>query len=103
VPETKDILDWCFTLAALVFGVFGFLYSVFATASFQASPERPERPPITAFLRKFCRVAVLVLFVLTGLAFVVCLKSAVSWETWVIVTVIAILTFFSASLAYKME
>ena len=31
---TKDILTWCFTVAALVFGVYGFLYSTYATASF---------------------------------------------------------------------
>jgi hypothetical protein len=49
--EPRDILDWCFTLASLDFGVFGFLYSVYATASFQATPEHPVRPPITEYIK----------------------------------------------------
>jgi hypothetical protein len=44
--EPKDILEWCFVLGALDFGVFGFLYSTYATASFQATPANPVRPPI---------------------------------------------------------
>jgi hypothetical protein len=103
LPETKDILNWCFTLAALDFGVFGFLYSVYATASFQATPENPARPPITDFLRKFCRVAVLVLVILFVLSVIVSLDTGVDWRTWVIVFCVALLTFFSAFLAYKME
>jgi hypothetical protein len=66
--EPKDILDWCFTLASLDFGVFGFLYSVYATASFQATPEHPVRPPITQYLKRFCQAVVAVLIVLTLLA-----------------------------------
>jgi hypothetical protein len=90
-------------LAALDFGVFGFLYSVYATASFQATPENPARPPITDFLRKFCRVAVLVLVILFVLSVIVSFNTGVGWETWVIVFCVALLTFFSAFLAYKME
>lgn len=103
MPETKDILNWCFTLAALDFGVFGFLYSVYATASFQATPESPARPPITDFLRKFCRVSVLVLVILFVLSVIVSLNTRAGWETWVIVFCVALLTFFSTFLAYKME
>jgi hypothetical protein len=64
--ETKDILAWCFTVAALVFGVFGFLYSTYAAAMFQLTPKDPVPPPITKSLKLFCRAAVVVLFVLTN-------------------------------------
>lgn len=98
--ETKDILNWCFTLAALDFAVFGFLYSTYAAASFQADPARP---PITQYLRHFCRVVVFVLVTLTALAAVISYKAGATYPLWIIIACFVLLTIFSVVLAYKME
>jgi hypothetical protein len=37
------------------FGAFGFLYSVYAAANFQATPTSPPRPPIVQYIRRFCQ------------------------------------------------
>jgi hypothetical protein len=103
VIEAKDILGWCFTIAALDFGVFGFLYSVYAAASFQVSPTNPVRPPITRYLRRFCQVVILVLIALTTLAAVTSYRATAGYETWLIIACFAVLTLFSMILAYKME
>jgi ABC-type polysaccharide/polyol phosphate export permease len=101
--EPKDILDWCFTLASLDFGVFGFLYSVYAAASFQATPERPVRPPITRYLRRFCQAVVAVLVILTLLAAFTSYSAAVDWQVWLIIFCFLLLTGFSLVLVFRME
>jgi hypothetical protein len=101
--EAKDILGWCFTLAALDFGVFGFLYSVYATASFQATTNNPARPPIVHDLRRFCRAVAAVLVVLTGLSGVATYQAGAGIQIWIIVLCVALLTGFSVMLASKME
>jgi hypothetical protein len=101
--EPKDILEWCFVLGALDFGVFGFLYSTYATASFQAAPANPVRPPITRYLKQFCRAVVLVLIVLTGLAAHTSYQAAMVWQVWVIVACFILLAGFSLVLVFKME
>jgi hypothetical protein len=97
--EAKDILGWCFTIASLVFGVFGFLYSTYATAMLQAAPA----PPITRYLRRFCWLLAFILVVLTGLAGFTSYDAAVGLSTWLIVGCFVILTVFSVGLAFKME
>jgi hypothetical protein len=101
--ELKDILDWCFTLASLDFGVFGFLYSVYATASFQATPEHPVRPPITQYLKRFCQAVVAVLVVLTLLAAFTSYTAAVGFQVWIIIFCFFLLAGFSLVLVFKME
>jgi quinol-cytochrome oxidoreductase complex cytochrome b subunit len=96
---TKDILTWCFTVAALVFGVFGFLYSTYATASFQAAQTASPRPPIVYVLRRFCRVLAVILAVLTGLAAAASFSAGVALQTWIIVGCFIVLTFMSVWLA----
>lgn len=99
--EPKDILNWCFTVGAMVFGVFGFLYSVYATGMFQVTPERPMPPPITIYLRRFCRVIATILVVMTVMAGTTAFRATVGWETWVIIVCLAALTTFSVRLAWK--
>ena len=83
--ETKDILNWCFTVGALVFGVFGFLYSTYAAAKFQATTDHLDLPAIVKFLRVFCWAIALVLMVLTSLAAVASFGASVGPQTWIIV------------------
>ena len=97
--DAKDILSWCFTVAALNFGVFGFLYSTYATAMFQS----PAVPPITRYLRQFCQVLACVLVVLTGVATFTSYRAGVGISTWLIVSCFVVLTGFSAWLACRME
>jgi hypothetical protein len=97
--NAKDLLNWYFTVGAVVFGVFGFLYSVYATAMFQASPEHPDPPPITVFLRRFCRVAAAVLVVLTAMPAWVAFQARAGWETWVLIVAFGALAASSVWLA----
>ena len=46
------------TVAALLFGVLGFLYSVYATYSAAASVDHPIRPPIVQKIRLACKLIV---------------------------------------------
>jgi hypothetical protein len=110
VIEAKDILNWYFTVAALFFGVFGFLYSTYAAASFQVTPERPIRPPITTTLRFFCRILVLVIALLTVVAIVTSYNAGILWSTWmgrsvwIMIGCFVVLAGIAAFLAYwKME
>jgi hypothetical protein len=103
VIEAKDILNLCFTLAALDFGVFGFLYSVYAAASFQAMPTSPARPPIVQYIRRFCQAVAGVLLVLTVLAAVTSYQAGAGFQIWIIVFCMVVLTGFSVVLAFKME
>jgi hypothetical protein len=101
---TKDILTWCFTVAALVFGVYGFLYSTYATASFQAAQIAAPRPKIVYALRLFCRVLACILAVLTGLAGIASFSAGVGLQTWIIVGCFIVLTVMSVWLAmFSME
>ena len=43
---------------AILFGVFGFLYSVYGLYSSLATPSTPRRPPIVKRLRQVCRFIV---------------------------------------------
>ena len=86
----------------MVFGVFGFLYSVYATGMFQVTPDRPMPLPITIYLRRFCRVIVTILTAMTIMAGVTGLRAAVGWETWIMIVCFAALTIFSIRLAWKM-
>ncbi len=51
-------------VAAILFGVFGFLYSVYALYSSMATPAAPARAPICVTLGNLCR-GLAVLFVVT--------------------------------------
>jgi hypothetical protein len=102
--ETKDILNWCFTVAALVFGVFGFLYSAYATASFAAAQAGSARPMVVYDLRRFCRLLAGILVVLTGLAAVSSASAGASAgvgpQTWIIVGCCGVLSIVSAVWAF---
>lgn len=97
--EARDILTWCFTVAALTFGVFGFLYSTYAGAMLQTAAV----PPITRDLRRFCWALAFVLVVLTGLAAFTSYRAEVGFSTWLIVCCFVALMIFTVGLAYKME
>jgi hypothetical protein len=101
--ETKDLLNWYFTVGALVFGVFGFLYSVYASAMFQATPEKPMPAPITVFLKLYLRVVVAVLTVLTVTSAVTGFRASAGWETWVLILCFVVLTGFSIRLAWRLS
>jgi len=101
--EAKDILDWCFTVAALDFGVFGFLYSTYATAMFQLTPDNPVPPPITRYLKHFCRIVALVLVVLTLISVATSYETGAGPSVWAIVLCFVVLTGFSVVLAFRMD
>lgn len=102
--DAKDILEWCYVVGALDFGVFGFLYSVYATAMFTDGAP----PPIVGFLRSFCRIISTVLLALT-------LVAAVETSLWlseheftfvglsivVFLASLAVLTGYAIYLAFK--
>jgi len=60
MPEFPSIAIQAFLgSAAILFGIFALLYSIFATASLQVTPQNPQRPPIVHTLRWLCRAIAL--------------------------------------------
>ncbi|WP_310630675.1 hypothetical protein [Paraburkholderia sp.] len=101
--ENKDILEWCYVVGTLQFGVFGFLYSVFATAALAKGP----RPPITVYLRQFCRVIAITLLALTLTAGVGTYNAWLALgltfagvALWIILASLALVTGYSLILAF---
>ena len=100
--EAKDILNWCFTIAALNFGVFGFLYATYANALLEVTEDRPLPPPIVKYLRRFCRAVAGIQVVLTTLAAVNSYGTGATVSTWIIVGCFVVLTGFTVGLALRM-
>lgn len=102
MPEGKDIIEWCIVLGALIFGAFGFLYSVYATAQLEDEP-----PPIVEVLRTECRILSIILVVLTALAAATNVhvqSDLLSWSsvgTWIIVLCFVLVTGCSFHLAFN--
>lgn len=48
-------------VGAMLFGVFGFLYTVYAMYSSLATPEQPARAPICNVLKRLCRALAILL------------------------------------------
>lgn len=89
-----DIFGWSISLGALVFGVFGFLYAVFAAASWTVTPEHPNRPSVVHKIQRVCWILVGMLAVNALIAFTVSVQIscaagegllwAQTWATWVL-------------------
>jgi hypothetical protein len=101
--EAKDILEWCFTVGALVFGVFGFLYSTYAAAMFQLTRGDSAPPPIAKDLKCICWTLTIVLLALTVTSFVTSYEAGVTLSVWAIVVCFFVLTVVSLILAYRMD
>lgn len=104
MTEYKDILEWCYVVGTLQFGVFGFLYSVFASAALGKGP----RPPITIHLRRFCKMIVLVLTALTltagvgtYLAFEIVGVTFIGVAIWVLFANLAAVNAYAFYLAFR--
>jgi hypothetical protein len=52
---------------AVLFGVFGFLYSVYCAYSHLVTPEHPIRPPVVAHLRRICRLVAVLMAASAGI------------------------------------
>lgn len=102
VIEAKDVLNWCFTLGALVFGVFGFLYTAYAAAFAQVTRENPLPPPIVQSLKWFCRLLTGVLIVLTILSVVVSYNIAAALSVWIIILCFVVLTVVAVIMTLTM-
>jgi hypothetical protein len=103
VIEDRDILEWCFTISALGFGVFGFLYATYAAGMFELKPTGPIPPPITKELKVFCRVLFVVLAILTVLSGVVSYTAQAAFPVWVIVFCVVVMTGTCGYLAMTMN
>jgi hypothetical protein len=55
---------------AVLFGVFGFLYSVYGMYSNPSSPNYLQRPPIVARIRRVCRVIALLILLNAALSLI---------------------------------
>ncbi|PZQ76394.1 hypothetical protein [Sphingomonas sp.] len=97
--DGKVILDWCFVIGSLDLAVFGFVYSVYASAMFAG----PHPPPIVGLLRWFGRLLASVLVVLTCLAAYTCYRIAAPFEAWIVMGCLAAVVGFSVVLAFFMH
>lgn len=97
--DGKAILDWCFVIGSLDLAVFGFVYSVYASAMFSS----PAPPPIVGPLRWFGRLLASVLVVLTCLAAYTCYQISAPVQAWIVVGCLAAVVVFSVVLAFYMH
>ncbi|MCC8396325.1 hypothetical protein LJ656_27420 [Paraburkholderia sp. MMS20-SJTR3] len=98
--ETKDVLEWCIVLSALILGVYGFLFSVYVTAV-----NTMKAPPSAfLFLRQFCCV-------LTGVLVALCVIAAwsgltaehfIGWKAWSVLFCLFVVTAYSFLLTMKL-
>jgi hypothetical protein len=56
------------SIASILFGVFGFLYSIYAMFISQISPENRIPAPIVDTIRNFCRLLSLLIVLSTGVS-----------------------------------
>lgn len=92
----KDILEWCFVVGALILGTFGFLYNTYTSAMFAYD----DVPDIVNFLCTFCRVLVLSITMLTGLAIFTSYQNNAGIPVWIIVGCVTTVNLFSIILAF---
>lgn len=101
--EAKDVINWCFTIVSIDFGVFGFLYAIYISATSAPTPEHPIRPGIARRVIPFCRIITVIMSVLTILSAVVAAQDQAGFEVWIIVTCLAVLDGFAVRFAWTMS
>lgn len=101
--ESKDVLNWCFTIVSIDFGVFGFLYAIYISATSSPTPERPIRPGIARRVIPFCQAIASIIAVLTILSGVTAVQAAAGVEVWIIVLCLAVLAGFTVRLSWTMS
>lgn len=92
------ILGWCFTLISINIGVFGFIYSIYATARM----NNKSHLAIVGFLVQFCTALAIIIVMLSALSIYVGIKENVRWEVLFIIFCMAIIAFYVSTLARKM-
>jgi hypothetical protein len=100
--ESKDTLEWCFTIASLHFGVFGFLYAIYVNINLQVAVARPSRPQELKVVINFCKMLALLIVVLTCTAAFISWQAAADWTVWVLVVTFAAVACFAVRLAWAM-
>jgi hypothetical protein len=103
VVDAKDILNWCFTIISINFGVFGFLYAIYVSATTAPTPEKPIRSGAALRVIPFCRTLAGIIMVLTALAAITCVQTGVGFATWLIVLCLTVLAIFAVWLAWTMS
>lgn len=101
--EGKDILNWCFTIVSINFGVFGFLYSIYVGATTTPTPSNPIRPFVAQRVIPFCRILTAITIILTTLAGVTCVQIKAGIVVWLILLCLAVLGIFALWLAWTMS
>lgn len=92
------ILGWCFTLISINIGVFGFIYSIYATARM----NNKSHLAIVGFLVQFCTALAIIIVLLSALSIYVGIKEDVRWEVFAIISCMAIIGLYVFTLAAKM-
>lgn len=100
--DPKDTLEWCFTMAALHFGVFGFLYAIYVNMNLQVTATQPTRPQELKVVIHFCKLLAVLLVVLTCTAAFLSWQTPAHWTVWVLVATFAAVAGFSVRLAWVM-
>ena len=100
--EPKDTLEWCFTIAALHFGVFGFLYAIYVNMNLQVTATHSTRPQELKVVINFCKMLSVLIVVLTCTAAFISWQAGAHWTVWVLVATFAAVACFAVRLARVM-
>jgi hypothetical protein len=96
--DVATLLGWCFSMGSLTFGVFGFIYGIYASARLSDK----EHLEIVGFLVSFCTALMVVLGIETALAVYLAIVEKVRWEAFALVLCLLIIFFYVFRLTMKM-
>jgi uncharacterized metal-binding protein len=92
-------------IAAILFGVFGFLYSVYAMYSSQVTEENPIRSPIIGPLQDFCKLLSLLIVLASVVAGISLVFLDLNLREWILgallVAIVGITSYMSVNLAFR--
>ena len=99
--QSKDIIEWCLVLGALILSVYGFLFSVYINL---INTDKPPPPEAAVFLRTFCRVLAGVLIALCAISIWSGATSEcfIGWQAWAVIACFFVTVVFSAILTTKL-
>lgn len=102
-PLQAVVFQAALALGALLFGVFGFLYTLRATLLTLTTGGRPDVPPVVHRLRPLCQATAAPVVASVAVAALALLNLAVGLLVWALVAILAVTAGLALRLAFERE